>query len=446
MIQSLQQKKLNELDAIELLRELKKADASHYVSQERMGHVERALELPLPGAPDEAWRRVPLDDLKFDERPIVAPLLETQLDGKIVGTGGGNGAGLPAGLSVARVPGELNGPTYDAFKAFRERYSLLYEQRRRKNKGRANDVRENKFLSFAEALAGDSLFIRSAPDTRHETPLHLSVHNTTAGSVGPAVVCIHVCENSRLSVVVDYQGTESDTVTIPVIKAVVAKGGELRILRTEKISDDSHLFSHEFVLIEEDGKLNSDAVFFGSKATVLEGLYSLMGRNARANVRGLVSVRGKQFSGQKLTMEHNAEHTYSDTVVKTVLYDAAHSVFAGTIKIPAGSRHSEGYETNRNLLLGDDTHADSIPQLEIIENEVKCSHGATMTSTVPEEVYYLMSRGLPEAVAERILVGAFYREILDQMELVNEDAATRTFVATALREETGLELDPSAMI
>ncbi len=446
MIQSLQQKKLSELNAVELLRELKKADPSHYVSQERMGHVERALELPLPGAPDEAWRRVPMDSLGFESRPIVAPLLEARLEGKLVGTGSGNGSGLPAGLSVARVPGELDGATYDAFKAFRERYSLLFEQRRRKNKGRANDVRENKFLSFAEALAGDNLFVRSERGTRHDTPLHLSVHNTTPGSVGPAVVCIHVCENSRLSVVVDYQGTESNTVTIPVIKAVVAKGGELRILRAEKIADDSYLFSHEFVLVEEDAKLNSDAVFFGSKATMLEGLYSLMGRNARADVRGLVSVRGTQFSGQKLTMEHNAEHTYSDTTVKTVLYDAAHSLFAGTIKIPAGSRHSEGYEENRNLLLGDDAHADSIPQLEIVENEVKCSHGATMTSTVPEEVYYLQSRGLPEAVAERILVGAFYREILDQMELVKEDEATRTFVATALREETGLELDPSAMV
>jgi Fe-S cluster assembly protein SufD len=111
------------------------------------------------------------------------------------------------------------------------------------------------------------------------------------------------------------------------------------------------------------------------------------------------------------------EHTTSDLMIKCCLKDRARSVYQGLIQVSEGAQRTDAYQANRNLLLSDLARADSIPGLEILANDVRCTHGATIGHVDPEQLYYLMARGLPRTLAERLIVEGFFAPVLDRIPL-----------------------------
>jgi Fe-S cluster assembly protein SufD len=128
-------------------------------------------------------------------------------------------------------------------------------------------------------------------------------------------------------------------------------------------------------------------------------------------------VDGDQHLDYDTYQLHLAPDTTSDFAFKGVLRDTASAVWRGMIRVEKDAQGTNAYQENRNLLLSTTAHADSIPGLEILANDVRCTHGATLGQVDKEQLFYLMSRGLPHPEAERLIVRGFFQDVLDRIEL-----------------------------
>jgi Fe-S cluster assembly protein SufD len=132
---------------------------------------------------------------------------------------------------------------------------------------------------------------------------------------------------------------------------------------------------------------------------------------------GLYFGDGSQHFDHNTSQDHIAGHANSDLLYKGALDDASRAVFRGIIRVWPGAQQTDAYQTNRNLLLSPEARADSLPNLEIQADDVKCSHGATVGQLDQESLFYLMSRGLTRSQAERLVVLGFLGEVLSRLPL-----------------------------
>ncbi|MER3457466.1 MAG: Fe-S cluster assembly protein SufD, partial [Chloroflexota bacterium] len=130
---------------------------------------------------------------------------------------------------------------------------------------------------------------------------------------------------------------------------------------------------------------------------------------------GLFFTDDDQHLDHDTQQNHNAPHTTSDLLFKGALKDRSRSVWQGMIRVAPGAQRTDGYQANRNLVLSEGARADSIPGLEIMADDVRCTHGSTVGQIDEEHVFYLMSRGLTRREAERLIVEGFFLEVLERI-------------------------------
>ena len=156
---------------------------------------------------------------------------------------------------------------------------------------------------------------------------------------------------------------------------------------------------------------------FGSAKGKVRIQNDLAGPGATSRVTGAYFADGTQHLDYDTFQEHMAPNTTSDFAFKGALRDKARAVWRGMIRVEEGAQKTNAYQENRNLLLSKTAHADSIPGLEILANDVRCTHGATLGQVDRELLFYLMTRGLNRAEAERVIVRGFFQDVLDRVEL-----------------------------
>jgi Fe-S cluster assembly protein SufD len=128
-----------------------------------------------------------------------------------------------------------------------------------------------------------------------------------------------------------------------------------------------------------------------------------------------VGNRNQEFDARTL-QDHASPHTTSDLLYKNALTDRTRSTFGGLIRVEPHAHFTDAYQTVRNVLLSDDAEANSMPGLEILADNVKCSHGATSGQLSENEMFYLLSRGIPAPVAKQLLVSGFLNEVVDRLD------------------------------
>ncbi len=143
----------------------------------------------------------------------------------------------------------------------------------------------------------------------------------------------------------------------------------------------------------------------------------LAGPGATSRVTGAYFADGQQHLDYDTFQEHIAPRTESDFAFKGALRDRASTVWRGMIRVENEAQQTNAYQENRNLMLSPKAHADSIPGLEILANDVRCTHGSTTGQVDREQLFYLMARGLSRQEAERIIVRGFFQDILDRIDL-----------------------------
>ncbi|MEP7015289.1 MAG: Fe-S cluster assembly protein SufD [Verrucomicrobiota bacterium] len=157
-------------------------------------------------------------------------------------------------------------------------------------------------------------------------------------------------------------------------------------------------------------------VNLGGRYSRFESLSRLIGEGARSDLLAVAVATGEQEFDARTLQDHISPHTASDLLYKNALDDRARCTFGGLIRVEPHAHFTDAYQKVRNLLLSDDSEANSMPGLEILADNVRCTHGATSGQVNEDELFYLRSRGIPTKVAQRLIVAGFLNEVVQRLD------------------------------
>ena len=224
---------------------------------------------------------------------------------------------------------------------------------------------------------------------------------------------------SRFTLIEEYASARPDVAgySNAVVELFVEERAKLEYVSLQNLSKQTWHFASHHARVERDAELDWVAGGFGSKKGKTRIQNDLAGPGAVSRVTGAYFADAEQHLDYDTFQEHMAPNTESDFKFKGALRDEASTVWRGMIRVERDAQKTNAYQENRNLLLSKSAHADSIPGLEILANDVRCTHGATLGQVDREQLFYLMARGLPRAEAERLIVRGFFQDVLDRIEL-----------------------------
>jgi Fe-S cluster assembly protein SufD len=364
--------------------------------------LERYRELPLPDTTQEAWRFTDLTG--FDPDLFAAdaaapaangtPMLDIDVAGFAHVTEGG--------IEIVRAPdGVIFEPLHE-----HERLGTLVGA-------------DDKFTAHNAASWEHGLLVRVPKGVEREQPLYVRVVNSSPGGSLFWRLLVVAEEGARFTLIEEYASATPDLAAYSnaAVELFVERGAKLEYVSLQNLSRGTWHFATHHARVERDAELDWVTGGFGSRKGKTRIQNDLAGQGATSRVTGAYFADGEQHLDFDTFQEHIAPNTTSDFAFKGALRDEASTVWRGMIRVEPEAQRTNAYQENRNLLLSERAHADSIPGLEILANDVRCTHGATLGQVDREQLFYLMSRGLSRSEAERLIVRGFFQDVLDRIEL-----------------------------
>jgi Fe-S cluster assembly protein SufD len=353
--------------------------------------------LPIPDTTDEHWRFTNLRDFDPEQFTGAASAeISTMLDLDVAGY-----ATVTAdGLEISKAP---EGVTFELLTDDSEHlYSLIGW--------------DEKFAAHNAAIWQHGLLVRVPKGVQLEKPLYVRIA-VTGQTFWRLVVVAE--EGARASLIEEYASPSPDTAAYSnaVTELFVEQGAKLEYVSLQNLSTETWHFASHHARVERDGELDWVAGGFGSKKGKVRIQNDLNGPGATSRVTGAYFADGEQHLDYDTFQEHIAPNCESDFAFKGALRDNATAVWRGMIRVEPNAQKTNAYQECRNLMLSPTAHAVPIPGLEILANDVRCTHGATVGRVDREQLFYLMSRGLTRQEAERLIVRGFFQDVLDRIEL-----------------------------
>jgi Fe-S cluster assembly protein SufD len=196
---------------------------------------------------------------------------------------------------------------------------------------------------------------------------------------------------------------------------VLKPGSKLTYVSLQEWSQNFVSIQLNSTIAHRDSAAVNLALNFGGKYSRLESISRMIDRGARSDMLAISVARGDQEFDQRTLQDHLKPETTSDLLYKNVLNDRARTIFSGLIKVEPGAHRTDAYQKVRNLLLSDDAEANSMPGLEILADDVRCTHGATSGQVEPEELFYLKSRGIDDLGAKQLIARGFLNEVVARL-------------------------------
>jgi Fe-S cluster assembly protein SufD len=353
--------------------------------------------LPIPDTTEEHWR---FTDLRgFDPETFSGAAtaeISTMLDLDVAGY-----ATVTAdGIDISKAP---DGVRFELLSDENERlYSLVGW--------------DEKFAAHNAAMWQHGLLVVVPKNVQLEKPLYVRVA-VTGQTFWRLVVVAE--EGARASLIEEYASPAEDTAAYSnaVTELFVGQNAKLEYVSLQNLSRETWHFASHHARVERDGELDWVAGGFGSKKGKVRIQNDLNGPGATSRVTGAYFADGEQHLDYDTFQEHIAPDCESDFAFKGALRDHATAVWRGMIRVEPNAQKTNAYQECRNLMLSPTTHAVPIPGLEIMANDVRCTHGATVGRVDREQLFYLMARGLSRPEAERLIVRGFFQDVLDRIEL-----------------------------
>jgi Fe-S cluster assembly protein SufD len=253
------------------------------------------------------------------------------------------------------------------------------------------------------------------------------------GSVYFPRLVINAAENSEVTVVERFISDDGvRSLVVPVLDARAAQSARVRYLAINELGDKSWQIGEHDSVGERDSDTLLATVALGGDYARVSTAARLRGQGSNTRQVALYFAGGTQMHDFRTLQEHAAPRTTSDLLFKGAVQDTAKSVYTGLIKIHNNAKGSVAYQTNRNLTLSHGAWAESVPNLEIETNDVKCSHASTVGPIDEDQLFYLESRGVNPDVAQRLVVLGFFDEVLAQLPVGDLAAPLRQRVAQKL--------------
>lgn len=388
------------------------------VAMLRREAVDRLSALPMPGIKDEEWRftnLAPLKELTFqapERKPEAVTLdaierfvLPEAKASRLVFV---NGAYAPHLSDVSALgAGIVVKNLADAGDEAKLLDSHL---------ARHAAFRDDVFLALNTAFLGDGALVHLGRERVAPAPLHLlfvAVPGAETVVVHPRVLVVAEAMSEAI-VVEDYVSlADGVTLTNAVTELFLADDARIKHVRLQRESRQSYHLGRSAAVLGRDSSYHSHAVTLGAAFSRHEPTVLQTAEGTDASLNGLVLLSGEQFADTHSVIDHAKPHGTSNQLHKCVLGGTSRGVFNGKILVRQHASQTNSAQANRNLLLTQKARIDTKPQLEIFNEDVRCSHGATVGQIEPEEIFYLRSRGLSEADARHLLIFAFAAEVLD---------------------------------
>jgi Fe-S cluster assembly protein SufD len=379
------------------------ADTPRRCAVARAELLERYRALPLPTTKDEHWRFTDLAGFDPDSwaadgaNEIASPPSMLELDAVGVAYVG------EAGIEIAKAPPGIR------FEPLPEEHELLYSL----------VGWDEKFAAHNAAMWKNGLLVHVPRGVVLDEPVYVRIANSAEGGSLFWRLLVVAEPESRFTLIEEYVSSAPDlgAYTNAAVEIVVQQAAKIEYVSVQNLSRGTWHFASHHARVDRDAELDWVAGGFGSAKGKVRIQNDLAGPGATSRVTGAYFADGTQHLDYDTFQEHIAPSTTSDFAFKGALRDTARAVWRGMIRVEEGAQKTNAYQENRNLLLSKSAHADSIPGLEIMANDVRCTHGATLGQVDRDQLFYLMTRGLTRAEAERLIVRGFFQDVLDRVEL-----------------------------
>lgn len=277
-------------------------------------------------------------------------------------------------------------------------------------------VDHNKLAAAHAAFAADGVYVDVAPGQVVEAPLVIEVQGVAAGTATFPHVSVRVGESAEARVLVVYRSAAgARLLMVPEVALDVGDGANLRFQSVQSLDHASSVVVHQRARVGRDATIRIGEVGLGGDLGRLDLGVTLEGDGSSSDVSGLYFGEGSQRLDYRMVVTHVGRSTTSDVFLKGALEESAQSVFTGLLRIEKDAKKTSTFETNRNLVLSENAKAHSVPNLEILCDDVVCGHASSVGPPEEEHLYYLQSRGLSKPRAERLLIKGFFAQAIDRL-------------------------------
>jgi Fe-S cluster assembly protein SufD len=276
---------------------------------------------------------------------------------------------------------------------------------------------EDPFVARNEASWRDGVLVHVPRGVRLSEPVRIEVPVDSDG-VAVSWRTLVVLEEGAEAEVWEHWSSPSDEVDgllNTVVELSVGDGATLRYVNTQDLSEKAWIFATQRAQVERDARLDWAALGFGSANGKVRMETKLAGPGAEARVTGGYAGGRGQHLDYDTTQEHAAPNTNSDLAFRGVLAAGSTAVWRGMIKVDPGAQQTDAFQDCRNLLLSTEAHADAIPGLEILADDVRCTHAAAIAQVDRDQLFYLTSRGLDDATAKSLIIEGFLESLVERL-------------------------------
>ena len=400
-------------DVEELSRAL---DEPGWLAEGRLEAWGYAEKLELPGEKDEPWRYTDLRRLRFSLDQFQAAPPDP----------------FDAALSLVRDPkleerGVVLLPLYNALQTrpelVRRHLFSLY------NPG------QDVFTALHAALFAGGTFLYVPRGVDVEVPIE-ATRTLSAGGFGSFPHTLVVVEEGSSVVFVDrYRSEDLDQPAFSdaAIEVVAGAGSHVTVVSLQEFGRGVWHFGTHRGTVGAEATMRSLVVTLGATFSRAQVENVLAGEHASLEMLGLYFAEARQHFDMRTLQDHAAPGCTSDLLYKGALKDTAHTVYSGLIRVHEGAAKTDAYQANRNLVLSDDAKADSKPELEILNNDVRCTHGSTVGQIDENQLFYLQSRGISKPEAERLIAFGFFEDVINRVSI----ESLRTTLREAIERKLG---------
>jgi Fe-S cluster assembly protein SufD len=276
---------------------------------------------------------------------------------------------------------------------------------------------DGKFAALASAFAENGVLLYVPKNVHVEQPLHSVLWGPGANLAHFSHLIVFVESGASVTYVHEAASPEESghAMHAGIVEIHVGENANLRFVELQSWGRHVWNFSHERARVERGGNLDWIFGAVGSRLTKNFSDLDLAGEGAVGRMSGFYFTDGTQHLDHDTQQNHFAPHCTSDLLFKGALKGKSRSVWQGMIYVAPNAQKTDGYQANRNLVLDDQARADSIPGLEILADDVRCTHGATVGKLEQEPLFYLKSRGIPQKEAEQLVVEGFFDPIMQRI-------------------------------
>ena len=413
-----------------------------WLVQRRVAAAETLGSLTWPTPADEIWRYSRINELDLDRfRPFVADELGAPGDERAPGGGPWAAeAGKHAGMIVVHdgrvVHHELD-PGLEAKGVRACGIATCEDDNVRELLGRVSSATPDAFTTLHDAFLAGGAFVHVPPGVVVEDPILILHWCEGDGRASFPHTLVALGEGAEATVLDRFGSPNTDHLVDAVTELIVDDNAHLRYLSVQEHGPRTWHLGFQRADVGRDATVRTSAVALGGDYARLRSEARLRGQAAESDQLAVYFGDGTQMLDFRTLQDHDAPYTRSDLLFKGAVEDDARSVYSGLVRLRKSAQKANATQTNRNLVLTEGASAESIPNLEIEANDVRCSHASAVGPIDEEQLYYLESRGIDPDEAERLIVLGFFDDVFHRLPVSALTRGLRRSVVDKLEHRRG---------